>query len=72
MPIKSSKSFHKRKRENLSKSHFNILLFELRNLKKDVEELKSFMNKSKGTLSVIVFISGLVATVIMALDYFKK
>jgi len=72
MSIKSSKSFHKRKRENLSKSHFNILLFELRNLKKDVEELKSFMNKSKGTLSVIVFISGLVATVIMALDYFKK
>jgi hypothetical protein len=30
------------------------------------------MNKSKGTLAVIVFISGLIATVIMALDYFKK
>jgi len=72
MTIKTSKSFHKRKRDNLSKSHFNILLFEIRNLKKDVEELKSFMNKSKGTLSVVVFISGLVATVIMALDYFKK
>jgi ABC-type antimicrobial peptide transport system permease subunit len=72
MTTKTSKSFHKRKRDNLSKSHFNILLFELRNLKKDVEELKSFMNKSKGTLSVVVFISGLVATVIMALDYFKK
>jgi ABC-type antimicrobial peptide transport system permease subunit len=72
MTIRTSKSFHKRKRDNLSKSHFNILLFELRNLKKDVEELKSFMNKSKGTLSVVIFISGLVATVIMALDYFKK
>jgi len=72
MTIRTSKSFHKRKRDNLSKSHFNILLFEIRNLKKDVEELKSFMNKSKGTLSVVVFISGLVATVIMALDYFKK
>jgi hypothetical protein len=72
MTIRTSKSFHKRKRDSLSKSHFNILLFEIRNLKKDVEELKSFMNKSKGTLSVVVFISGLVATVIMALDYFKK
>jgi len=72
MTIKTSKSFHKRKRDSLNKSHFNILLFEIRNLKKDVEELKSFMNKSKGTLSVVVFISGLVATVIMALDYFKK
>ena len=72
MTTKTSKSFHKRKREYLSKSHFDILLFEIRNLKKDVEELKGFMNKSKGTLAVIVFISGLIATVIMALDYFKK
>jgi hypothetical protein len=72
MLIKSSKSFHKCKKEHLSKSHFDILIFEIRNLKKDVEELKSFMNKSKGTLAVVVFISGLVATFIMALDYFKK
>jgi hypothetical protein len=72
MTIKTSKSFHKRKREYLSKSHFDILLFEIRNLKKDVEELKGFMNKSKGTLAVVVFISGLIATFIMALDYFKK
>ena len=72
MSFKSSKSFHKCKKEHLSKSHFDILIFEIRNLKKDVEELKGFMNKSKGTLAVIVFISGLIATVIMALDYFKK
>ncbi len=57
MSFKSSKSFHKCKKEHLSKSHFDILIFEIRNLKKDVEELKSFMNKSKGTLAVVVFIS---------------
>jgi len=72
MKIKSSKSFHKCEKEHLGKSHFEILIFELRNLKKDVEELKGFMNKSKGTLAVLIFISGLVATFIMALDYFKK
>jgi fumarate reductase subunit C len=72
MKRKTSKSFHKRKLDNFSKSHFDILLFEIRNLKKDVEELKGFMNKSKGTLAVIIFISGLIATIIMALDYFKK
>jgi ABC-type antimicrobial peptide transport system permease subunit len=72
MSIKSSKSFHKRKRENLSKSHFNILLFELRNLKKDVEELKSFMNKSKGTIAVIVFISGIIAILVELWIKFKN
>ena len=72
MNRRTSKSFHKCKKEHLSKSHFEILIFEIRNLKRDVEELKGFMNKSKGTLAVIIFISGLVATVIMALDYFKK
>jgi len=49
-----------------------MLIFEIRNLRKDVEELKGFMNKSKGTLAVLLFIGGLIATIITALDYFKK
>ena len=49
-----------------------MLIFEIRSLRKDVEELKSFMNKSKGTLAVLLFIGGLITTVIMTLDYFKK
>jgi hypothetical protein len=72
MKKKTSKSFHKSRNQILSKSHFDILISEIRNLKKDVEELKVFMNKSKGTLAVIIFISGLVATIVMILDYFKK
>jgi hypothetical protein len=72
MKKKISKSFHKCERQHLEKSHFDILISEIRNLKKDVEELKIFMNKSKGTLAVLIFVSGLVATIIMALDYFKK
>jgi hypothetical protein len=72
MKKKTSKSFHKCERQHLEKSHFDILISEIRNLKKDVEELKIFMNKSKGTLAVLIFVSGLVATIIMALDYFKK
>ena len=72
MSIKSSKSFHKCKKEHINKSQFDMLIFEIRNLRKDVEELKSFMNKSKGTLAVLLFIGGLITTVIMALDYFKK
>jgi ABC-type antimicrobial peptide transport system permease subunit len=72
MPLKSSKSFHKYKKEQLNKSQFNILLFEIRNLKKDVEELKGFMNKSKGTIAVIVFISGLVAILVEIWIKFKN
>jgi hypothetical protein len=72
MTIKTSKSFHKCKKEHISKSQFDMLIFEIRNLRKDVEELKGFMNKSKGTLAVLLFIGGLIATVITALDYFKR
>ena len=72
MSIKSSKSFHKCKKEHINKSQFDMLIFEIRSLRKDVEELKSFMNKSKGTLAVLLFIGGLITTVIMTLDYFKK
>lgn len=49
-----------------------MLIFEIRSLRKDVEELKSFMNKSKGTLAVLLFLGGLVVAIISALDYLKK
>ena len=72
MSINSSKSFHKCKKEHLNKTQFDMLIFEIRNLRKDVEELKSFMNKSKGTLAVLLFIGGIVATLLTTIDYLKK
>jgi len=58
--------------ETITANQIEIILYELRDLRKEVSELKSFMNKSKGTLAVLLFLAGLLATVITALDYFKK
>jgi hypothetical protein len=45
---------------------------KLETLRKEVSELKSFVNKSKGTVSVLVFIATIVATVVGAWNYIVK
>ena len=54
-----------------NKTQMDMILFEVRQNRKDILELKEFMNKSKGTLSVIVFLAGLVGMVMWGWNYFK-
>jgi len=68
-----SKSFHQKcTKEHISKSQFDLLIFEIRNLRKDVEELKGFMNRSKGTMTVLVFLAGLITALVSAWEYVKR
>ena len=48
-----------------------MILYEIRQNRKDITELKDFMQKSKGTVSVIVFMTGLVGMCFGAWSYFK-
>jgi hypothetical protein len=66
------KKRNNKENETITTNQIDIILYELRDLRKEVSELKSFMNKSKGTLAVLLFLAGLIATIITALDYFKK
>ena len=54
-----------------SKSQMDMILFEVRQNRKDILELKEFMNKSKGTVAVLILLATLVATVFGAISYFK-
>ena len=54
-----------------SKSQMDMILYEIRQNRKDITELKNFMQKSKGTISVIVFLSGLIGMIFGAWSYFK-
>ena len=54
-----------------TKSQMDMILFEVRQTRKDILELKDFMNKSKGTLSVIVFLAGLVGIFLWGWNYFR-
>lgn len=47
----------------------DIILYEIRDLRKEVSELKSFVNKSKGTVAILVFLATIVATVIGAFNW---
>ena len=53
------------------KSQMDMILFEVRQNRKDILELKEFMNKSKGTLAVIVFLAGLVGEFLWGWNYIK-
>ena len=53
------------------KLQMDMILFEVRENRKDILELKEFMNKSKGTLAVIVFLAGLVGVFLWGWNYFK-
>ena len=47
----------------------DIILYEIRDLRKEVGELKTFVNKSKGTVAILVFIITIVATVVGAVNW---
>lgn len=57
---------------NKTENTIDIILYEIRDLRKEVSELKSFVNKSKGTVAVLVFIATIVATVVGAWNYIVK
>ena len=54
-----------------SKSQMDMILFEVRQNRKDILELKEFMNKSKGTLAVVLFLAGIIGAFIGAWNYIK-
>ena len=54
-----------------SKTQMDMILFEVRQNRKDILQLKEFMNKSKGTLAMIVFLAGLVGIFLWGWNYFK-
>ena len=54
-----------------SKGQMDMILFEIRQNRKDILELKEFMNKSKGTVGLIVLLATIIATVFGAVNYLK-
>ena len=54
-----------------SKTQMDMILFEIRQNRKDILELKEFMNKSKGTLAVVIFMAGLIGAFIGLWNYMK-
>ena len=54
-----------------TKSQMDMILFEIRQNRKDILELKEFMNKSKGTLAVVVFMAGLIGVFVGLWNYIK-
>ena len=53
------------------KLQMDMILFEVRQNRKDILELKTFMNKSKGTISVLMFFAGLIGLFLWGWNYFK-
>ena len=53
------------------KLQMDMILFEVRENRKDILELKEFMNKSKGTLAMIVFLASLVGVFLWGWNYIK-
>jgi hypothetical protein len=56
---------------NATKAKMDLILYEIKQQRKDINDLKAFMNKSKGTISVIVFLSGLIGLFIWGWSYIK-
>jgi hypothetical protein len=54
-----------------NKTQMDMILFEIRQNRKDISELKDFMQKSKGTLAVILFLAGIIAAFVGAWNYIK-
>ena len=50
----------------------DMILYEIRDLRKEVSELKSYVDKSKGTVAILVFMATIVATVVGAWNYLVK
>ena len=53
------------------KAQMDMILFEVRQNRKDILELKEFMNKSKGTLAVVLFLAGVIGAFIGLWNYVK-
>ena len=53
------------------KLQMDMILFEVRENRKDILELKEFMNKSKGTLAVVLFLAGVIGAFIGMWNYIK-
>jgi len=53
------------------KAQMDMILYEIRQNRKDILELKAFMNKSKGTISVLMFFAGIVGIFLWGWNYFK-
>ena len=53
------------------KLQMDMILFEVRQNRKDILQLKEFMDKSKGTVGVLILLATLVATIFGAISYFK-
>ena len=54
-----------------SKTQMDMILFEVRQNRKDILELKEFMNKSKGTLAVVLFLAGIIGAFVGMWNYVK-
>ena len=54
-----------------TRGQMDMILFEIRQNRKDILELKEFMNKSKGTLAVVVFMAGLIGVFVGLWNYIK-
>jgi hypothetical protein len=54
-----------------NKTQMDLILFEVRQQRKDINELKEFMNKSKGTVGLMVLLATIIATVFGAINYLK-
>ena len=54
-----------------TKGQMDMILFEIRQNRKDILELKEFMNKSKGTLAVVIFLAGIIGAIVVFWNYLK-
>jgi len=54
-----------------TKAQMDLILHEVRQQRKDINDLKAFMNKSKGTISVLMFFAGLVGMFVWGWNQFK-
>jgi hypothetical protein len=56
---------------NVTKAKMDLILYEIKQQRKDINDLKQFMNKSKGTISVLMFLAGFIGVFIWGWNYIK-
>jgi len=56
---------------NATKVKMDLILYEIKQQRKDINDLKQFMNKSKGTISVLMFLAGFIGVFIWGWNYIK-
>ena len=54
-----------------TKGQMDMILFEIRQNRKDILELKEFMTKSKGTLAEVIFLAGSIGAIVGFWNYLK-